>query len=112
MTEDANRELAQALARVTDRVTRYAQRGPYELFPGEVVVRNVLAKMARNLVEYGKAYCPCREVTGDARADRLNVCACRSHHEDIARDGHCECRLFVSNQFLRDRETTDKHKEA
>ena len=112
MTEAANSALAEALHKITQHVTRYAQRGPYELFPDEVVVRNLLAKMARNLVEYGKAYCPCREVTGDARADRSNICPCCNHHEDIARDGHCECRLFVSKQFLRARVTTDKHKEA
>ena len=112
MTEDANSALAEALHKVTQRVTRYAQGGAYELFPDEVVVRNLLANMARNLVEYGNAYCPCREVTGDARADRLNICPCRSHHEDIARDGHCECRLFVSKQSLRARKTTDKHKEV
>ncbi len=112
MTEDANSALAEALHKITQHVTRYAQRGPYELFPDEVVVRNLLAKMARNLVEYGKAYCPCREVTGDARADRLNTCPCRSHHEGIARDGHCECRLFVSKEFRETREATSTHKEA
>jgi len=112
MTEDANRALAVALERVTQRVTRCAQRGPYELFPDEVVVRNVLAKMASNLVEYGKPYCPCREVTGDDQVDRLNICPCRSHQKDIARDGHCECRLFVSREFLQAREDTNAHKEG
>ena len=112
MTQDTNLTLAEALDKVTERVTHYAQRGPYELFPDDVVVRNLLAKMARSLVAYGKAYCPCREVTGHVQVDRLNICPCCSHHEDIARDGHCECRLFVSKQFLRARETTDKHKEA
>jgi len=96
-----DREVEQALAAVARRVRRYAERGPYELFPDEVVVRNVLAKMARNLLEHGKAYCPCREVTGEREVDRANVCPCRSHHEDIARDGYCECRLFVSQEFLR-----------
>ncbi len=54
MTEDANSALAEALHKVTARVTHYAQRGPYELFPDDVVVRNLLAKMARNLVKYGE----------------------------------------------------------
>jgi len=46
MTENTNRALARALTEVTLRVTRHAQRRPYELFPDEVVVRNVLAKIA------------------------------------------------------------------
>lgn len=107
MTEEANTAFAEALEKVSQQVRGYAERGPYELFPDEVLVRNVLAKMARNLVEYGQAYCPCREVTGDAQVDRLNICPCWSHHQDIARDGYCECRLFVSDEFLQSRESTN-----
>ena len=104
MTKQADQALAQALEEVSRRAKRYAERGPYRLFPDEVVVRNLLAKMARNLVEHGKLYCPCRPVTGDPQTDRPNICPCRSHQEDIARDGHCECRLFVSQEFLQSRE--------
>jgi ferredoxin-thioredoxin reductase catalytic chain len=103
MGEDRDHGFECAFSQVRRRAERYAGRGPYFLFPDEVVVRNVLVGMARNLLEHGKAYCPCREVTGDEEADRANVCPCRSHHEDIARDGHCECRLFVSEDFLRRR---------
>ena len=112
MTEDMDRTLTEALEEVTERVTHYAQRGPYELFPDEVVVRNMLTTLARNLAEHGKAYCPCREVTGDTGADGPNICPCASHREDIARDGHCECRLFVSRKFLQAREGNSKHKEG
>lgn len=97
---------------MTQRVMRYTQRGRYELFPDQVVVRNLLAKMARNLAQHGKVYCPCREVTGDAQANRLNICPCRSHQEDIARDGYCECRLFVSKEFLAAREAENRHREV
>jgi ferredoxin-thioredoxin reductase catalytic subunit len=69
---------------VERRIERYLRRSPYRLFPDDVIVRQ---------------YCPCRKVTGDRDADRPNICPCRSHHEDIARDGHCECRLFVSQEF-------------
>lgn len=102
--------LADAFEAVARRARRYAEGGPYLLFPDEVVVRNLLAKMARNLVEHGKAYCPCREVTGDPEVNRANVCPCRSHREDIARYGYCECRLFVSQEFLqaRDADTEDQ----
>jgi len=112
MSADHGTSLDEALAVVTGRAKRYAERGPYRLFPDEVVVRNVLAKMAMNLVEHGKAYCPCREVSGDPEPDRANVCPCRSHHGDIARDGYCECRLFVSQEFLRARDAADRDQEA
>ena len=110
MTKEVNTAFGEALEKVSQRVRCYVERGPYELFPDEVVVRNALVKMARNLVEHGQAYCPCREVTGDAQADRLNICPCRSHHQDIARDGYCECRLFVSDEFLQWRKSANQHK--
>ncbi len=88
---------------VTRRVHRYAQRSPYALFPDEVVVRNLLEKMARNLLEYGQAYCPCRPVPDDPQQNRRNICPCATHREDIARDGYCECRLFVSQEYLQRR---------
>ena len=112
MTEEANTAFAEALEKISQLEKLYTELGPYELFPDEVVVRNALVKMAHNLVEHGQAYCPCRQVTGDARVDRLNICPCRSHHQDIARDGYCECRLFVSDEFLQGRKSANQHKEV
>jgi ferredoxin-thioredoxin reductase catalytic chain len=84
---------------VERRIERYLRRSPYRLFPDDVIVRHLIHRLARNVLEHGRQYCPCRKVTGDRDADRPNICPCRSHHEDIARDGHCECRLFVSQEF-------------
>lgn len=77
-------------------VTRYAERGPYRLNPDRVVVDNIIAGLVKNKIRYGYAYCPCREVSGIPRRDKDNICPCRSRHEDIARDGTCECGLYVS----------------
>jgi len=87
-------------ALVEARIRRYLGRSPYRLFPDEVVVRSLITRLARNLVIHGRQYCPCRQVTGDRDADRPNICPCRSHRQEIARDGHCECRLFVSQEFM------------
>ena len=85
---------------VESRIERYLRRSPYRLFPDDVVVRHLITRLARNVLEHGRQYCPCRKVTGDRDADRPNICPCRSHHDDIARDGYCECRLFVSQEFI------------
>jgi len=85
---------------VEERIRRYLRRSPYQLFPDEVVVRHLVTRLARNVVEHGRQYCPCRKVTGARDADRPNICPCRTHHQEIARDDHCECRLFVSREFL------------
>ena len=97
--------LAEALTRVTRLVERYAARSPYALFPDDVVVRNVLAKMARNLLAHGRPYCPCRPVPEDPEERKRDICPCAMHHADIARDGFCECRLFVSREYLERRRT-------
>lgn len=96
--DDAALERAREL--VEARIQRYLRGSPYRLFPDQVVVRHLVNRLACNLVEHGRQYCPCRPVSGDRAADRPNICPCRSHHDEIARDGHCECRLFVSQEFL------------
>lgn len=93
----------EARTRVERMVQRYAQRGPHALNPDQVTVEHVLTGLARNLVRHGRPYCPCREVTGDPRRDRVNICPCPQHHEDIARDGICECGIFVGAGHARKR---------
>ena len=88
-----------ALQRAKRLACRYVERGPYRLNPDPVTVEHVLVGLARNLVRYGRMYCPCREVTGDPAKDRTNICPCPQHHADIARDGVCECGIFVSAEY-------------
>jgi ferredoxin-thioredoxin reductase catalytic subunit len=97
--QDEEQQLGEARARVERMVERYVGRGRYCLNPDPVTVEHVEAGLARNLVQYGHWYCPCRDVTGDAEQDRKNICPCPQHHDDIARDGVCECGIFVSREF-------------
>ena len=79
---------------------RYLARGRYCLNPDLVTVEHVLAGLTRNLLEHGRWYCPCREVTGDAERDLANLCPCPQHPADIAREGACECGLLVSHEYV------------
>jgi len=88
-------------ASVMRMVTRYAERGPFFLNPDGVVVENVVAGLLRNKMKYGYAYCPCRGVEGIPERDMDKICPCRNHKEEIARQGTCECGLFVSEVFLK-----------
>lgn len=85
--------------RVERMIRRYVARGRYVLNPDEVTVEHVLAGLTANLVKHGRWYCPCREVFGDPERDRSNICPCPQHHADIARDGVCECGIFVSAEY-------------
>lgn len=105
-------DYSEALDRITRSVERYAQRSDYHLFPDETVVRTVVQGLADNLAQYGLAYCPCREVTGEPQRDRRNICPCTSHHDDIARDGYCDCGLYVSGEFLASRQSDKSTEEG
>jgi ferredoxin-thioredoxin reductase catalytic subunit len=83
------------LGRVRRMAERHAARNGFALQPDRAQLDYVLGGMAENWTAYGRPYCPCRPVTGDEEKDRLNICPCRSHREDIAKFGECECSLFV-----------------
>ena len=93
-------KLQRAHARVTRAAERYAKISGLRLQPDAAQLRYVLNGLARNLVGYGWAYCPCRTVTGDPEKDRVNICPCRSHREEVERFGECECGLFVAPEAL------------
>jgi len=92
-------EFKRAVEQVTRSAQLYARKGPYLLNPDPATVRNVLEGLARNKVKYGRACCPCRPVRAVPALDAQNICPCRSHPTDIARDGACECGLFVSEAY-------------
>ncbi len=81
-------------------VREYAQRSPYFLNPDKVVVENIIAGLARNKIKHGYAYCPCREVKAIPKLDMDNICPCKTHREEIANQGTCECGLFVNEAYF------------
>jgi ferredoxin-thioredoxin reductase catalytic subunit len=96
---DAERQSGAARTRVERMIERHLARARYVLNPDPVTVEHVKAGLTRNLLQHGRWYCPCREVTGDVARDRKNTCPCPQHHQDVARDGVCECGIFVSREF-------------
>lgn len=87
----------EALERVSRTAERLAEKSGFLLQPDPAQRRYVLEGLARNLLEHGRPYCPCREVTGDPARDRLNVCPCRTHRKEVERLGQCECGLYVAS---------------
>jgi len=70
----------------------FAKKNGYKLDSNsQAVIRGLLA----NEKKYGKKYCPCRRVTGDKEQDEKIVCPCVYHKDEIKKDGHCFCRLFL-----------------
>lgn len=74
---------------------KYAESRGFRLNPDAKVVESVCRGLLANQKKHGARYCPCRMVTGKKDEDRKIICPCIYHRDEIAKDGHCHCNLFV-----------------
>jgi ferredoxin-thioredoxin reductase catalytic subunit len=83
--------------KVNDFIKEYeehAEKNGFKLNPNSQIVEHLVRSLIKNEEKFGKKYCPCRKVHKDE-----NVCPCIYHKDEIERDGHCHCFLFVSKDF-------------
>ena len=75
------------------RMIKLAAQSGYALNTDKERIAKVVGLMTNNLVETGKPYCPCKQ---SHPLDPCNdvVCPCPEWRKEIAKDGHCFCRLF------------------
>lgn len=73
----------------------YSKKSGFKLNPNEEVVRGVIKRMLEIGEKTGERYCPCRRQTGDPEEDKKIICPCVYHKDEIEKDGHCHCMLFV-----------------
>ena len=66
------------------------------LNPDADIVNRVLAGLAARERKTGMRLCPCRLGGATEAENQKIVCPCVYHLEELARDGQCHCRLFVS----------------
>lgn len=74
---------------------KYAARSGFRVNPDREQARLIALGLLKNQEKYGKRYCPCRVVTGNAEEDRKIICPCAYHKDEIAAQGQCHCGLFV-----------------
>ena len=74
---------------------KYAIDNGFLLNPDKKVVERVIVGLLRNEEKYGAQYCPCKRVSGDKTEDAKKICACIWHKEEIEKDGHCFCNLYI-----------------
>jgi thioredoxin 1 len=75
----------------------YAEKNGLKLNPDREVIEKLAKGLLANEKKHGARYCPCRRVTGNPEEDKPKICPCQWHKEEIAKDGHCLCGLFVKN---------------
>ena len=73
----------------------YAQKNNLRLNPDKKAIERIMKGLLANEAKHGKKYCPCRRVTGDKAEDAKKICPCIWHKDEVEKDGHCFCNLFV-----------------
>ncbi len=73
----------------------YAKKVGYKLNPDKKIVDKLEKGLLKNFSVYGETYCPCRAITGNKEKDKIIICPCIFHKDEIKQMGHCHCFLFV-----------------
>jgi ferredoxin-thioredoxin reductase catalytic chain len=73
----------------------YAKDNGFHLNLDQKVVNFLIKSLLEREKNYGKRYCPCRRIKKSQKENDKIVCPCIYHKEEIERDGHCHCFLFV-----------------
>ena len=73
----------------------YAKENGFLLNPDKKITEGIVIGLLAREEKFGQRYCPCRRVTGDKEEDKKIICPCVYHKEEIKKDGHCYCSLFV-----------------
>ncbi|MBD3370036.1 hypothetical protein GF402_06715 [Candidatus Fermentibacteria bacterium] len=61
-------------------------------------VEKVVGLMTDNMRNHGLYFCPCKRENDPPKVNVDPVCPCIELSEEIAKDGHCFCRLFYTPQ--------------
>ena len=77
--------------------SEYAKSNGFQLNPDEKSVERVIGGLLKNEEKLGAKYCPCRRVSGDKEDDAKKICPCIWGKDEVQKDGHCICNLYVKN---------------
>mgnify|MGYP001573901931 CR=1 FL=1 len=80
------------------KYSEYAKNNGFQLNPDKKIVERVINGLLMNEKKYGKKYCPCRRVPQPNEPPEeaaKKVCPCFWHKDEIKKDGHCFCNLYV-----------------
>jgi ferredoxin-thioredoxin reductase catalytic chain len=73
----------------------YAKDNGFSLNPDSRIVEGIIRGLLAREEKFGQKYCPCRRVTREIEEDKKIICPCIYHKDEIQKDGHCHCNLFI-----------------
>lgn len=76
--------------------SEYAKANGFHLNSDDKAVERTIGGLLNNEEKNGAKYCPCRRITGNKDEDAKKICPCIWHKDEIKKDGHCLCNLYVS----------------
>jgi len=91
----SEKEQIEEIEKIIQGYQEYAEKNGFKLNPDREAVERLIKGLLANEKKYGDRYCPCRRITGNKEEDKPKICPCIWHKEEIKRDGHCFCGLFV-----------------
>jgi ferredoxin-thioredoxin reductase catalytic subunit len=77
----------------------YANQNGFLLQPDVKIRDMIFTGLLKNEEKYGFRYCPCRRVTGNKEEDKKIICPCIYHKDEIKKDRHCKCMLFLKKSL-------------
>lgn len=80
---------------IHERNVKYAEKTGYKLNENKKIVDKIEDGLMKNESVHGELYCPCRAISEDKEKDKLIICPCVYHKDEINSMGHCHCFLFV-----------------
>ena len=87
--------MTEEMEKLIKEFDEYAKSNGFHLNPDTKTVERIVTGLLKNKEKFGEIYCPCRRVSGNKEEDAQKICACIWHKDEIAKDGHCFCNLYV-----------------
>ena len=72
----------------------YAKKNGWVLNTDKKILDTVIRGLVRNKKKFGEQVLPVPAPSGDKEKDRMIICPCIYHKDEIAQDGHCHCQLY------------------
>ena len=78
-----------------EKAEKVAEKKGWKVNPDKKYAQEIIEGLNKNKEKKGKAFCPCRVVTGDPEEDKKIICPCIYSPMEILQDGKCHCGLYV-----------------
>jgi ferredoxin-thioredoxin reductase catalytic chain len=91
--------LTLTLEQTRKRAEADAKTYGYYLIPEPELLQGFIEGLKTNEDRYGYPVCPCRLASGILEIDRDIICPCDYRDPDVAENGACYCRLYVTKDI-------------